>query len=134
MPTRTARPTRTPSRASAPRRTTGRRSNATATRRGLAGGWLQRRKPQPSRKSKAAAAAKNALPSGKSAAAAAGLALVGAVGVALRKRGEHDEQRPAPVTTAPIPSTPPVAPAVNSTPPVAPPTSADVPSTTPPAP
>ena len=122
MPTRTARPARTGTRTSTPsrsaasrRRSTPKRS--TPKRTGVAGGWLQRRQAPTSRKSKAVGALKRGLPSGKkgsSAGVAAGLALLGAAGVALRKRtgGDHSSDVPATPTTTPVT---PAAPATNVT-------------------
>jgi len=112
MPTRTTRSTRTPAagRSSRPRRAAGTSSTrrgasarrTSTARRGLAGGWLQRRQPEPSGIKKAMSTARRALPGskGSSAVAAAGLALVGAAGVALRKRGQdHDAHDHAPTTS-----------------------------------
>lgn len=96
MPTRTSRsasPGRSTHTAGARRTSSGRRGPSarrkTPQRHGLAGGWLQRRQPEPKGIHKALSSARRS--KGKSAFAAAGLALVGAAGVALRKRGRHDD-------------------------------------------
>jgi len=109
MPTRTTRPTRTPSarRSSRPRRATGTSASrrGAPARRGLAGGWLQRRQPEPSGLKKAMSTARRALPHSKGSIAAAGLALVGAAGVALRKRGGEDgahDHTPTTRTSPPV--------------------------------
>jgi len=55
-------------------------------RRGIAGGWLQRRQPEPSGINKALATARRALPRSKGALAAGGVAILGAAGVIARRR------------------------------------------------
>jgi hypothetical protein len=78
MPTKTDR---------APRRGVGRRP--APRRRGIAGGWLQRRQPEPTGLGKAIATVKRAAPAsrhGSLAAAAAGVAALGAAGLAYGRR------------------------------------------------
>jgi len=96
MPTRTTRSnrrTQTTARPGRPRRATGTPSarRGTPSRRGIAGGWLQRRQPKPSGINRVLSTARRAIPGSKGSLAAAGLALVGAAGVAVRRRGnDHD--------------------------------------------
>jgi hypothetical protein len=116
MPTRTS-STRSPAsrRATPARRSStpsSRRSSTTrrgsAQRRGLAGGWLQRRQPEPKGVKKAISTARGAVPSGKGGVlAAAGLALAGVAGAALRKRSRHEETPEYRATTTPPVSGPP---------------------------
>lgn len=109
MPTRTtrtttSRPRRTTSAPSTRRGTSARRGST--ARRGVAGGWLQRRHPEP----KGVKKVLSKMPTGKGGIAAAGLALVGAAGVALRKRGNDNGSHastPTRVDTNPPVSGPP---------------------------
>jgi hypothetical protein len=100
MPTQT---TRAPRVRRAPTRPARR---SAAQRRGIAGGWIQRRPPQPTGARKALAAVKGAVPASKGAsAAAAGLALLGAAGLAYRRRDKPEPAAPAEpaIDTAPFP-------------------------------
>src|SRR4051794_22517703 len=81
------------------------RRTATPQRRGLAGGWLQRRQPEPSGVKKALSAVSRAFAGARSkkgpAAAAAGAALVTAGGLALRKRQKDPTAADGPTSPAP---------------------------------
>ena len=108
------------------RRDAVRRPDAVRLRRdaGSPAAGIQRRKPEPSGVGNTIAVAKRALSSSKgaSAAAAAGLAFVGAAGVALRRRVKHDsavEDRGPVATPSPV---------VEPTPPVARPSAPAAPS------
>ncbi|MDA0138688.1 hypothetical protein [Solirubrobacter deserti] len=74
----------------------------------MAGGWLQRRKPAPSRKTKAVGALKRGMP-GTKGAAALGVALAGVAGAVLRKRKSSNESAPTAAPGSTVPPTPPTA-------------------------
>ncbi len=112
MPTRTARSTPssratriTGTRRASPSRRGPSARRAATRRRGIAGGWLQRRQPQPKGIKKVLLTARRS--KGRSAFAAVGLALAGAAGVAFRKRDRgdelpHEKTTPAGDTSPPV--------------------------------
>jgi LPXTG-motif cell wall-anchored protein len=110
---RRARPSTSPMRSSKPRTTRSRRTT-TPRRRGIAGGWLQRSQPEPSGVKRAVRTVTRALPSSRpgtkklSAAAAGGLALLAAGGLAFRKRHEASPGGDHSRAATPVGSPPPV--------------------------